>query len=116
MSSEQPLWYKYLNETPIDLKNVQIGDKYFMSSGDGEPTGLVTVSSDNIRYGIHVNYDDNQISPTVIFPSTSGPKYYDKNKKLYKIIEGGRRTRQNKKSRKARKSRRKHARRTGRRI
>lgn len=110
-------WDFYLDtQLPIDLNNVKIGDKYFMTAGPGKRTGVVTVLSADYKYGIEVSYDDNKSPHNIIFPNIPSSKYYDENKKLYKIVDGGRRTRQNKKSRKARKSRRKHARRTGRRI
>jgi hypothetical protein len=99
----RPEYMRYENKNSVDLTKVKIDENYFYIPKGGI-TGRVTIMSDDLTYGIWVKYANGR--QDIIF------EHEKDNKKLYKIIEGGKRTRRrNKKNNKTKKSRRKSNRR-----
>ena len=96
-------WSKYSREKPVNLNNLKHGKQYFYIGDDGQYTGVVTVLSIEPSFGIRLEYGDEK--NLIIFPN-------EKQKKLFEIKKGGKRSRRhNKKYNKTKKSRRKSNRR-----
>jgi len=109
---QQDIQY-YTSQQPIDLRteNVNVNKKYFYTSGPGDRAGVVTILSDELQYGINVEFERNE-SQDIISENDLGQK------NLYHLKEGGnnryksrKNRRKSKKTRISRKNRRKSKRR-----
>lgn len=104
-------WWKYENAIPIDINSVKVGEKYFYIPGIGEVTGIVAILSDEPQNGILVEYTD------VKDPTSNNNKQdvillTEPNKKLYKLLSGGKKSRRNRKNKRTKTRKTKRARKT----
>jgi hypothetical protein len=90
-------WWKYENETPIDINTIKVGEKYFYLPGMGLKTGIVTILSDEPQNGILVEYTDVK-DPTSNKNKQDVILLTEPNKKLYKLLSGGKKSRRNRKN------------------
>jgi len=104
-------WWKYENAIPININSVKVGENYFYIPGKGEVTGIVEILSDEPQNGILVEYTD------VKDPTSNNNKQdlillTEPNKKLYKLLSGGKKSRRNRKNKRTKTRKTKRTRRT----
>ena len=110
-------WHYEQYEKPIDIEKVVVGKEYFYLPGPGKPTGKVKVLSKDPEKGIVVEYTEpekNGVNQTDLVI-----KFNDKEKKLYELLSGGKKSSGNRKNKRTKtrkaKRRRKNKRKTNRR-